>query len=84
MSVTSVHKDPEQLALTVTADYDVSADRAWQLWADPRQLERWWGPSPYPALKSPLAPCRSCALAMRMSPQAEMSAQTPSSSKNPY
>jgi uncharacterized protein YndB with AHSA1/START domain len=49
MSVTSVHKDPEQLAMTVTADYDVDADRAWQLWADPRQLERWWGPPTYPA-----------------------------------
>src|SRR5918995_434428 len=23
--------------------------RAWQLWADPRQLERWWGPPGYPA-----------------------------------
>jgi uncharacterized protein YndB with AHSA1/START domain len=21
----------------------------WQLWADPRQLERWWGPPTYPA-----------------------------------
>jgi uncharacterized protein YndB with AHSA1/START domain len=49
MGLTSVQKDPEQLTLTVTADYDVSADRAWQLWADPRQLERWWGPPTYPA-----------------------------------
>jgi uncharacterized protein YndB with AHSA1/START domain len=49
MSVTSVRKDPQQLTMTVTADYDVTADRAWQLWADPRQLERWWGPPTYPA-----------------------------------
>jgi uncharacterized protein YndB with AHSA1/START domain len=49
MSVTSVRKDPEQLTMTVTAEYDVTADRAWQLWADPRQLERWWGPPTYPA-----------------------------------
>jgi uncharacterized protein YndB with AHSA1/START domain len=49
MSVTSVRKDTEQLTMTVTADYDVTADRAWQLWADPRQLERWWGPPTYPA-----------------------------------
>jgi uncharacterized protein YndB with AHSA1/START domain len=21
----------------------------WQLWADPRRLERWWGPPSYPA-----------------------------------
>jgi uncharacterized protein YndB with AHSA1/START domain len=49
MSVTSVRKDTEQLTMTVTAEYDVAADRAWQLWADPRQLERWWGPPTYPA-----------------------------------
>lgn len=49
MSVTSVRTDTEQLTLTVTAEYDVPAERAWQLWADPRQLERWWGPPTYPA-----------------------------------
>jgi uncharacterized protein YndB with AHSA1/START domain len=49
MSVTNVRKDTEQLTMTVTAEYDVTADRAWQLWADPRQLERWWGPPTYPA-----------------------------------
>ena len=49
MSVTSIRKDTEQLTMTVTAEYDVTADRAWQLWADPRQLERWWGPPTYPA-----------------------------------
>ena len=25
-----------------------SAERIWQLWADPRQLERWWGRPPTP------------------------------------
>lgn len=49
MSVTSVIKDPEQLTMTITAEYDVPAERAWQLWSDPRQLERWWGPPMYPA-----------------------------------
>jgi uncharacterized protein YndB with AHSA1/START domain len=49
MSVTSVHKDTARLTMTVTAEYDVTAERAWQLWADPRQLERWWGPPTYPA-----------------------------------
>lgn len=48
-SVTSVRKDAEKLTMTMTADYDVTAERAWQLWADPRQLERWWGPPTYPA-----------------------------------
>jgi uncharacterized protein YndB with AHSA1/START domain len=28
---------------------DASPERVWQLWADPRQLERWWGPPTYPA-----------------------------------
>lgn len=58
MSVSSVHKDPEQLSMTVTAEYDVPAERAWQLWADPRKLERWWGPPTYPATveKHDLAP----------------------------
>ena len=49
MSVTNVQKDTEELTMTFTAEYDVTADRAWQLWADPRQLERWWGPPTYPA-----------------------------------
>ena len=49
MTVTDIQKDVEALTLTVTAEYDVTADRAWQLWADPRQLERWWGPPTFPA-----------------------------------
>ena len=49
MGVTSVERDAEALTMTVTAEYDVTAERAWQLWADPRQLEQWWGPPTYPA-----------------------------------
>jgi uncharacterized protein YndB with AHSA1/START domain len=49
MTVTSVRKDPEALTMTITADLDATVERAWQLWADPRQLERWWGPPTYPA-----------------------------------
>jgi uncharacterized protein YndB with AHSA1/START domain len=49
MSVTNIDKDVDQLTMTVTAEYGVTADRAWQLWGDPRQLERWWGPPTYPA-----------------------------------
>jgi uncharacterized protein YndB with AHSA1/START domain len=48
MTVTSVRKDPEARSLTITAEFDASADRVWQLWADPRQLERWWGPPTHP------------------------------------
>jgi len=49
MTVTAVRKDPEALTLTITAEFDASPERVWQLWADPRQLERWWGPPTYPA-----------------------------------
>jgi uncharacterized protein YndB with AHSA1/START domain len=49
MSVTSVHKDPEALTMTITAEYGAPIDRVWALWADPRKLERWWGPPTYPA-----------------------------------
>ena len=49
MTVTAVRKDPEALTLTLTAEFDASPQRVWQVWADPRQLERWWGPPTYPA-----------------------------------
>jgi uncharacterized protein YndB with AHSA1/START domain len=49
MTVTAVRKDPESLTMTLDAEFDASPDRVWQLWADPRQLERWWGPPTYPA-----------------------------------
>lgn len=49
MSITTIDKDLDQLTMTVTAEYDVTPERAWQLWADPRQLERWWGPPTHPA-----------------------------------
>ncbi|WP_128375731.1 SRPBCC family protein [Streptomyces cavernae] len=49
MSVTSVDKDFDNLTLTLIADFAAPAERVWQLWADPRQLERWWGPPTYPA-----------------------------------
>ena len=49
MTVTAVRKDPEQLTLTLDAEFDAPAERVWELWADPRQLERWWGPPTYPA-----------------------------------
>jgi uncharacterized protein YndB with AHSA1/START domain len=58
MTVTAVSKDPNALTMTVDAEFDASAERVWQLWADPRQLERWWGPPTYPATftKHNLAP----------------------------
>jgi len=58
MTVTAVRKDPQALTMTLEAEFDASAERVWQLWADPRQLERWWGPPTYPATftKHDLAP----------------------------
>jgi len=49
MTVTAVRKDPTALTMTLTAEFEASADRVWDLWADPRKLERWWGPPTYPA-----------------------------------
>ena len=49
MTVTAVRKDPQALTMTLEAEFDASPERVWQLWADPRQLERWWGPPTYPA-----------------------------------
>ncbi|HEY7092566.1 MAG TPA: SRPBCC domain-containing protein [Ktedonobacterales bacterium] len=58
MTVTAVRKDLQRLTLTIEAEFDASVERIWQLWADPRQLERWWGPPAYPAIftKHELAP----------------------------
>jgi uncharacterized protein YndB with AHSA1/START domain len=49
MPVTDVRKNTDKLTLTITAEFEAPVERAWQLWADPRQLERWWGPPTYPA-----------------------------------
>ena len=49
MTVIAVRKDPQALTMTIEAEFDASPDRVWQLWADPRQLERWWGPPTHPA-----------------------------------
>jgi uncharacterized protein YndB with AHSA1/START domain len=49
MPVTAVNRDPDALTMTITAELDASADRVWELWSDPRQLERWWGPPSHPA-----------------------------------
>ena len=49
MSVTKIDKDLDRLTLTLIADFDAPTDQVWQLWADPRKLERWWGPPTYPA-----------------------------------
>jgi uncharacterized protein YndB with AHSA1/START domain len=49
MTVTDVRKDPQNLTMTLDAEFDTTPDRVWEMWSDPRQLERWWGPPTYPA-----------------------------------
>ena len=49
MTVTNIEKDLDTLTLTVNAEFAAPGERTWRLWADPRQLERWWGPPTYPA-----------------------------------
>lgn len=49
MPVTSVEKDLDALTLEIVADFAVPLQRLWDAYADPRQLERFWGPTTYPA-----------------------------------
>jgi uncharacterized protein YndB with AHSA1/START domain len=49
MTVTAIEKDTDALTMRIVAELDAPATRAWELWSDPRQLERWWGPPTYPA-----------------------------------
>jgi uncharacterized protein YndB with AHSA1/START domain len=49
MSIVSLEKDLDSLSLVLIAEFDAPIERVWQLWADPRQLERWWGPPTHPA-----------------------------------
>jgi uncharacterized protein YndB with AHSA1/START domain len=49
MSVTEISKDPTALTMSVASEWDAPIERVWQLWADPRKLERWWGPPTFPA-----------------------------------
>ena len=49
MTVISVDTDHDTLTVTVISEFDVPVERVWELWADPRKLERWWGPPSFPA-----------------------------------
>lgn len=49
MPVTAVTKDLDNRTLTITAQFDAPVERVWQLYADPRRLERIWGPPTHPA-----------------------------------
>ena len=49
MPVTDVQQDLDNLTLTITAEFAAPVERIWQIYADPRQLEKVWGPPTYPA-----------------------------------
>ena len=49
MSITSVDTDYDRLTVTLISDFDAPIERVWELWSNPRKLERWWGPPDYPA-----------------------------------
>lgn len=49
MPVTDVKHDLDKLTLTITAEFAAPVQRVWQVYADPRQLEKVWGPPTFPA-----------------------------------
>ena len=49
MTIVSSTQDLEALTFTIVAELAAPPSRVWQVWSDPRQLERWWGPPTWPA-----------------------------------
>lgn len=49
MPIIDVNKDPDNRTLRMTARFNAPVARVWQVYADPRQLEKIWGPPTYPA-----------------------------------
>lgn len=49
MTVTDIRNDAAEHSMTVSTEWDAPVADVWQLWADPRKLERWWGPPAFPA-----------------------------------
>jgi uncharacterized protein YndB with AHSA1/START domain len=49
MPVTDITKDFDARTLVITAEFAAPVERVWQVYADPRQLERVWGPPSHPA-----------------------------------
>ncbi len=48
MPYISSHRDAKNLTMVVLAEFDATVERVWQIWEDPRQLEKWWGPPNWP------------------------------------
>jgi uncharacterized protein YndB with AHSA1/START domain len=49
MNAWSVKKNAAALSMAITAEFAAPVVNVWQLWADPRLLERWWGPPTHPS-----------------------------------
>ncbi|WP_019811782.1 SRPBCC family protein [Saccharomonospora halophila] len=49
MPVIDTEHDLDNRTLTITAEFAAPVRRVWQVYADPRQLEKVWGPPTYPA-----------------------------------
>ena len=49
MPVTDVRHDLDALTLTIDAEFAAPVERVFGVYADPRQLERVWGPPGFPA-----------------------------------
>jgi len=44
MTVIGVHQNADHMTLTVTAEFDAPIGRVWEMWRNPRKLDRWWRP----------------------------------------
>jgi uncharacterized protein YndB with AHSA1/START domain len=49
MPVIDVTPDLDARTITINAEFAAPVERVWQIYADPRQLEKIWGPPTYPA-----------------------------------
>ncbi len=49
MPVVEIQKDTTALTMRVVAQFAAPVARVWAAYADPRQLERFWGPPQWPA-----------------------------------
>ena len=49
MPIVNIEKNTHALTMTVTAQFNAPVARVWAAYADPRQLERFWGPPEWPA-----------------------------------
>ena len=49
MPIVGIQKDTTNLTMTVTAQFAAPVERVWAAYADPRQIERFWGPPEWPA-----------------------------------